>query len=102
MGSLSSECLEQTFAAVERAAVAGERCPTNALKGQTNGVTHDAIPSLARQGRVRIEVYPHNWRVVEITKGPNTGKRTAEPPNKHWRPWRIIDQNGERRRYNGI
>lgn len=67
---------DELFAIVERAAVEGRRCPTiDQLPYRT-----PLLADLARAGRIRIEVYSLNWRVVQITEGPNYGKRTAERP----------------------
>lgn len=83
---LSRAILNQAFAAIEAAAVAGERCPVTAREG-IEGLPNGATTALARKGRIRIEVYAKNWRVAEILKGPNAGKRTKAPPNPEWRPY---------------
>jgi len=86
---LSRAILNQGLAEIEAAAVAGERCPVTrreGVKGLSDGVT----TALAREGRIRIEVYAKNWRVAEILKGPNAGKRTKAPPNPEWRPYLTI------------
>lgn len=77
----------EAFRIVEAAAVAGERCPTN---DQMPDGMQTVIGRLARAGRVRIEVYGRNWRVVEILTGPNKGKRTQEHPTPGARPYRIL------------
>jgi hypothetical protein len=53
--------------------------------------------ALARAGRIRIEVYAHNWRVVEILSGPNKGKRTAPCPNKTNGPYLVIEKESRYR-----
>jgi hypothetical protein len=49
--------------------------------------------SEARSGKIRIDVYPHNWRVVTIMTGPQAGKSTAPAPNKNWRPYLTIQKD---------
>ena len=91
--------LDRAFKTVEAAALRGERCPLNSKNGVVAGLQHGALPALARAGRVRIEVYPHNWRVVEIIAGPHRGRCTARPPNHAWRPYRVIDRKGSHYAY---
>ena len=45
---------------------------------------------LLKEGRIRIEIYGRNWRVAEILKGPNAGKRTKGPPNSRAWPYRTL------------
>jgi hypothetical protein len=87
--------IEQGFAAIERAALNGERCPTN-HKGteNPNGTLPSGITTaLLKEGKIRIEVYPHNYRVIEILVGSNAGKRTKGPPNKKWRPYLVLPRS---------
>lgn len=77
--------LEATFAALEKAAAEGRRCPENG----TFGVGH--VPDLARAGRIRIAVYSRNYRVVTILEGPHKGKRTAPFPGRG-KPYKIIER----------
>lgn len=65
------------FGEIEAAAIVGARCP---VRG-TGHVTGSTARELARQGRIRIDVYGQNWRVVTILVGPHRGKHTALPPN---------------------
>ena len=80
---------DATFAIFVKAACEGVRCPKN-----------DDLPAaagtgrLARAGRIRVEVYEHNYRVVEIRAGDHTGKRTAEHPSGR-KPYRVIDEKGD-------
>jgi hypothetical protein len=78
----------EAFAMLERAAVNGCRCPVSRTDGLTSQLTSD----LARAGKIRIDVYPHNYRVVTIMTGPHAGKATAPPPNKKWRPYLTIQK----------
>lgn len=77
---------DEAFAMLEQAAMAGERCP----KAKTAGLTSILTSALARAGKIQIDVYPHNWRVVTILVGPNAGKATMGAPNPHWRPYLTI------------
>lgn len=79
---------DDAFAMLERAAIAGERCPITGTGGLTSGLT----TVLASEGKIRIEIYPHNFRRVTILVGPNAGKTTADPPNKNWRPYKVIEK----------
>ena len=81
--------LDKTFARLEEAAVNGERCPMSYPMGSLN---RQATGALARQGRIRIEIFMHNWRVVTIMDGPHKGKQTMPPPNLggSGRPYKII------------
>lgn len=86
------EVLARCFAALERAAVQRLRCPENG----TPDMAADVVRELARLGRIRVEIYTHNWRVVVIMDGPNKGSRTAERPGDLSPPWKVIDKNGSR------
>lgn len=83
--------LAEAFAMLEQAAVSGARCP----ESRTNGLTSQLTGQLARAGQIRIDVYPHNYRVVTIMTGPHAGKTTAPPPNKSWRPYLTIEKGSE-------
>lgn len=84
-----SEQVQRCFEALQRAAVAGARCP---LSG-SDGVTSDLTAALAKSGRIKIEVYARNYRVVEILDGPNKGKRTRSAPVGH-ETYKLIDKRG--------
>lgn len=79
----------EAFAMIERAAVSGERCPQSRVNGMTSQLTGD----LARAGKIRIDVYPHNWRVATILVGPNAGRATMAAPNKNWKPYLTIEKD---------
>lgn len=82
---------EEGFALIERAAVLGARAPTNWSMDNPTGVLPSGVTSaLVKEGRVRIEVYAKNWRVIEILKGPNAGKRTMECPYNGAKPYKIV------------
>lgn len=80
--------LAEAFAMLEGAAASGARCPITG----TNGLTSTLTATLARSGQIRIDVYPHNYRVITILTGPQAGKATAPPPNKNWRPYLTIEK----------
>lgn len=82
---------QQAFNILVAAAVDGRRCPEN----ETFGSNRSAIGGLARDGRIRIEVYVHNYRVVTILDGEHAGKTTAPCPKKDAKPYRSIDSNGD-------
>lgn len=84
--------LDDCFATLERCAAAGERCPVNQPKGS---FPSDRTSKLARQGKIRVEIFRYNWRVVTILVGPHAGKQTAPAP-EGTRPYVIIDKNGSR------
>ncbi len=88
----------EAFAQLEQAAIADIRCPIAGTNGLTSGLTS----KLTRSGHIRIDVYPHNWRVVTILVGPHAGKSTAGPPNKNWRPYRTIEKGTETISYRRI
>lgn len=80
----------EAFSLLEKAAAFGRRCP----KAGEQDLTSTLTGALARAGKIRIDVYPHNWRVVTILEGPQAGKATAPPPNKDWRPYLTIGRHG--------
>ena len=65
--------IERDFGLLEAAAVAGERCPFSNPFGP---ISSASITALVESGRIRSEVYRHNWRVVTILDGPHKGKST--------------------------
>lgn len=80
--------VDHTFNMLEACATIGARCPINGRLG----INKYAVYALAREGKIRIEVYHKNWRVVEILEGPQKGKRTAEPPGGAL--YRVVDSDG--------
>lgn len=82
------------FEEVRKAAVARRRCPSTdilSLMGHTAPST--IMRALAQDGRVKVEVYGRNWRVVEILAGPDAGARTEECP-AGGAPYLVIDATG--------
>lgn len=82
--------LATAFASIERAAAAGARCPENG----TAGVGHGVVPALARAGKIRVEIFAHNFRRVTILAGPQAGQATAPPPTQCGPAWKVIDAGG--------
>lgn len=90
---LSQQQLDDAFTTLVGFAARGERCPENG----THGLAHDVVPALARAGRIRIHLYAHNYRAVEILEGQHKGAMTAPHPNPKIKPWRVIGTEDTRR-----
>lgn len=88
------EDLDAVFSLIVAAARKNERCPTSIRKGNTRGIPSGATSALVKEGKIRVEVYAHNYRVIEILWGPSAGKRTRAPDNKRWKPWRVLPKPG--------
>lgn len=76
--------LDAAFAVLERTALAGERCPMNGY----HGITAEAVTALAREQRIFVEIWTHNYRQVTILAGPNKGKQTKRAP--YGRIWKTV------------
>lgn len=75
--AITAEALNETFAFLVHVACRGERCPA----GKPYGPLVPAVMSaLAHAGRIRIEIFAHNWRVVTIMEGPLMGRSTMASP----------------------
>lgn len=72
----NQQALDRAFAILEAAAVTGARCP---MREQIPGAS-TIVGKLAREGRIFVEVFVHNFRRVTILTGPNKGATTASPP----------------------
>lgn len=81
---------EEAFKLLEDAAVKGERCPQTRPHGP---LPQKWIGILARAGRIRSEVFQHNYRVVTILEGPNAGKST-KPSGSSKRPYMVTTRDG--------
>lgn len=82
---------------IRQAAIDGDRMPTlQGLRRMGHRDPNASLRRLAASGRIRIEVYGRNWRVVEICRGPHAGKRTAESP-RGGRPYLVVDAGGTRK-----
>jgi hypothetical protein len=89
--------IEECFALLEQAAIAGARCPQSAPFGP---VRSGDVTALCRDGKILVEVFVHNWRVVTILTGPHAGKKTETPPtfNHSPKPYKTV---GRETRVNG-
>lgn len=65
---------ERDFELLVAAAITGERCPQSHPHGE---IRTGAITALVAAGKIRTEVYRHNYRVVTILVGKHKGKTTA-------------------------
>jgi hypothetical protein len=88
---ISEAQLASAFAILESVAAEGKRCPQNHPDGPIKTATYS---TLARAGRIRVEIYAHNWRVVTIMEGPHKGKSTARSPHRgSSKPYKVIDKD---------
>jgi hypothetical protein len=100
---------ELIYAALEKAAAEGERCPTNAefaaeLSKRGMKIAPQTIPSIVKrltiEGRIIVQIYGGNWRQVTICAGAHTGEKTL-PPAHGGEPYIVIDKDGLQKRYLG-
>lgn len=91
----SSEPIERTFAILEAAAAAGERCPL-ARERSVNGIDSTYVTALARAGRIFVEISSRNWRRVTILTGAHKGKSTAPNPDPHARVYQTVGAEGRK------
>lgn len=82
------------FAAIEQAAIAGERCPQTSPHGP---IPTGSVSRLARAGKIRSEIFAGNFRRVTICVGPHAGKSTAAPPKGSGLPYKVIGPPAIRR-----
>lgn len=88
---LSSNEIEQGYAEILKAALGNQRCPTTKSVDNPAGKLKSGITTkLLAAGRIRVEIYAHNYRVIEIVGGPNAGARTRAPDNKRWKPYKVL------------
>lgn len=80
----SQKYLDAAFALLAEKALKGERCPT------ASTIAQRYVSTLAHEGRIFIEVFVHNYRVVTIMEGEAKGKKTAPPPI-------VVAHDGQRR-----
>jgi len=79
---------EQVYAYLLKIAKAGARAPQHDILERDFGTSAiNIVLELAHAGRIRIEVWAKNWRVIEIE-----GFRTMAPPHIHEgaQPYRVI------------
>lgn len=77
MPNPSATMMDATFARLERIAIAGERCP---MRDELTTAEAASIGLLARAGRIFVEIYNKNWRVVTLLTGQHKGKCTLACP----------------------
>jgi hypothetical protein len=87
---MSNLTIAADYVLIETAAIKGERCPKQRPFGP---LSYGSTIALARSGRIRIELYAHNWRVITLLDGPHRGCSTAPAPNG-WRRYKMIDVRG--------
>ncbi len=95
MTTPASPVLDQVFAALCRYAAAGDRCPQSQalLPGTAIWLQSAHTSALARAGKIRIEIFRLNWRVITILKGEHKGKSTAPDPSGGF-PYLTVNANG--------
>lgn len=82
---------DDVFALIVAAAVAGERCPQ--AKPQGPIVDRSATMRLARDGKIRVDIYFRNYRVATIMEGKHRGKETAPCPKAGAKPYRTVQRH---------
>ena len=76
--------IDAGFAEIERAPRSTASVGSNKTQENPNGTLCSGLTSaLFKEGKIRVEVFAHNWRVIEILTGPHAGKRTLAPPYKY-------------------
>lgn len=64
----------ETYALIVEAVKSGARCPIR------EALSPLFVGRLVAEGKIRVEVYRHNWRVITLLDGPLKGKSTAPCP----------------------
>lgn len=85
------ERIEKCFEAIVHAVISGQRCPEN----DTLHVNTERCRHLALAGRIKVEVFARNYRVVTILDGPHAGKKTAPAPYNVQKPKFVINKDGK-------
>ena len=88
----SQALLDEVFTMLVGAAYRGERCPQLQPFGPLNWSQNRAIADLARAGRIILEVYAPNWRVITICQGKYSGRTTMRCPNHFAKPYKVIQK----------
>lgn len=90
------ETMDAVYKLVEAAAINGDRAPQMAPFGPLTAGMNAALLYMARAGRLRVEIFIHNWRVITLCDGPYKGAHTARSPYKgSGTPHKVI-QKGDR------
>jgi hypothetical protein len=90
--NLSETGLSRLFKHLEICAATGARCPQSLPHGPLTKSQNQGIGVLARRGRIKVDIYAHNWRVVTMCDGPHFGKSTAMPPYSCGGPYKTIQR----------
>jgi len=61
-------------------AMSNERCPTREYLQDVHGISRAPLRHLVQLGFISVELWPYNYRVVEICKGRFKGARTLASP----------------------
>lgn len=83
---VTPEALNETFALLEAVARNSWRCPHSKPFGP---LVPAVMSALAHAGRIKIEIFTRNWRVVTIMQGPHKGASTMRSPNEG-QPYRTV------------
>lgn len=97
MAPLKRQSEDEVFALLVAAAIAGERCPQTQPHGPVEN--RQAVSTLAYAGKIKVDIYFHNWRVVTILEGEHRGKSTAACPKADAKPYRTIQKGGSPHSY---
>lgn len=81
----SESAINLVYRRVLRAAMLRKRAPFSNSKG----IPYQISSELIRRGKIKVEVYGRNWRVIEITAGRFAGLRTLAPPQAG-QPYRVL------------
>lgn len=84
---------ERVFRFLEGYARRGDQAPSRALLKERYGCqVFEDVTELAKQGRISIEIYGRNYRVIRVGQ-----YATAMPPAHYGAVHTIIDANGNRK-----
>lgn len=100
----SQKAIEKAWVEVRFCAAVGLRCPPDSYKADKTGdvikgLGRGTIMALAAAGKIRAEVYAHNFRRITVLVGPHAGKSTAPPPGPVQRPYKVTPPPREERRH---
>lgn len=92
MMELSESGLSKLFKQLENCVALGARCPQTLPFGPLTRAANKGVIELARRGRIKLDIYAHNWRVVTMCEGRHFGKSTEMPPYQHGAPYKTIQR----------
>lgn len=96
MSRISPENLDKAFDLLVDHAVKGLRCPVTSGPGKHPKLASVHISTLAKAGRVFVEISTSNFRRVTILTGPHKGKATAANPDPRARVYLTASKEGTR------